>query len=76
MTVYDGFKARGALPIVGPAVAVSERYPPAADATYPGNTTFHTVNDTPANVSNRRLWLKAAKLTLAVALDLANEPPQ
>jgi hypothetical protein len=53
-----------------PAVALVQRYGE-NDATFPGNTTFHTVNDTPANVSNRRLWLKAAKLTLAAALDLA-----
>jgi hypothetical protein len=53
-----------------PAVALVQRYGE-NDATFPGNTTFHTVNDTPVNVSNRRLWLKAAKLTLAAALDLA-----
>jgi hypothetical protein len=53
-----------------PAVALVQRYGE-NDATFPGNYTFHTVNDTPANVSNRRLWLKAAKLTLAAALDLA-----
>ncbi|HEX9494783.1 MAG TPA: M28 family metallopeptidase [Candidatus Limnocylindria bacterium] len=53
-----------------PAVALVQRYGE-SDATFPGNYTFHTVNDTPANVSNRRLWLKAAKLTLAAALDLA-----
>ena len=53
-----------------PAVALVERYGE-PDATFPGNFTFHTVNDTPANVSNRRLWLKAAKLTLAAALELA-----
>jgi len=53
-----------------PAVALVQRYGE-NDATFPGNDTFHTVNDTPANVSNRRLWLKAAKLTLAAALDLA-----
>lgn len=53
-----------------PAVALVQRYGE-NDATFPGNSTFHTVNDTPANVSNRRLWLKAAKLTLAAALDLA-----
>jgi len=53
-----------------PAVALVQRYGE-NDATLPGNYTFHTVNDTPANVSNRRLWLKAAKLTLAAALDLA-----
>ena len=56
-----------------PAVALVQRYGE-NDATFPGNTTFHTVNDTPANVSNRRLWLKAAKLTLAAALDLAAAP--
>ncbi|HEV2011518.1 MAG TPA: M20/M25/M40 family metallo-hydrolase [Candidatus Limnocylindria bacterium] len=53
-----------------PAVALVQRYGE-NDATFPGNYTFHTVSDTPANVSNRRLWLKAAKLTLAAALDLA-----
>ena len=53
-----------------PAVALVQRYGE-NDATFPGNYTFHTVNDTPANVSNSRLWLKAAKLTLAAALDLA-----
>ena len=53
-----------------PAVALVQRYGE-NDATFPGNSTFHTVNDTPASVSNRRLWLKAAKLTLAAALDLA-----
>ena len=53
-----------------PAVALVQRYGE-NDATFPGNDTFHTVSDTPANVSNRRLWLKAAKLTLAAALDLA-----
>lgn len=53
-----------------PAVALVQRYGE-NDATFPGNYTFHTASDTPANVSNRRLWLKAAKLTLAAALDLA-----
>lgn len=53
-----------------PAVALVQRYGE-NDATFPGNDTFHTVNDTLANVSNRRLWLKAAKLALAAALDLA-----
>ena len=53
-----------------PSIALVQRYGE-NDATFPGNYTFHTVNDTPANVSNRRLWLKAAKLTLAAALDLA-----
>jgi peptidase M28-like protein len=53
-----------------PAIALVQRYGE-NDATFPGNSTFHTVNDTPANVSNRRLWLKAAKLALAAALDLA-----
>ena len=53
-----------------PSVALVQRYGD-NDATFPGNYTFHTVNDTPANVSNHRLWLKAAKLTLATALELA-----
>ena len=53
-----------------PSVAIVQRYGE-NDATFPGNYTFHTVNDTPANVSNPRLWLKAAKLTLATALELA-----
>jgi len=53
-----------------PAVALVQRYGE-NDATFPGNYTFHTTSDTPANVSNRRLWLKAAKLTLATALELA-----
>ena len=53
-----------------PSVAIVQRYGE-NDATFPGNYTFHTVNDTPANVSNPRLWLKAARLTLATALELA-----
>lgn len=53
-----------------PSVTLAERYGP-ADATYPGNTFFHTVNDTPDKVTNPGLWLKAAKLTLATALELA-----
>jgi hypothetical protein len=53
-----------------PAVALVQRYGE-NDATFPGNYTFHTVNDTPDKVSNKRLWLKAAKLTLATALELA-----
>ena len=53
-----------------PAVALVQRYGE-NDATFPGNYTFHTVNDTPDNVTNKRLWLKAAKLTLATALELA-----
>lgn len=53
-----------------PAVALVERYGD-PDATFPGNSSYHTVNDTPERVSNRRLWLKAAKLTLATALELA-----
>ena len=56
-----------------PAVALVQRYGE-NDATFQGNTTFHTVSDTPANVTNRRLWLKAAKLTFAAALDLATAP--
>jgi len=58
-----------------PSIAFVQRYGE-NDATFPGNYTFHTVNDTPDKITNKRLWLKAAKLTLAVALDLANEPPQ
>ena len=53
-----------------PAVALVQRYGE-NDATFPGNYTFHTVNDTPDKVTNKRLWLKAAKLTLATALELA-----
>jgi hypothetical protein len=53
-----------------PAIALVERYGE-NDATYPGNYTFHTVNDTPDKITNKRLWLKAAKLTLATALELA-----
>ena len=53
-----------------PSVALVQRYGE-IDATFPGNFTFHTVNDTPDKITNTRLWLKAAKLTLATALDLA-----
>ncbi len=53
-----------------PAIAIVQRYGE-NDATFPGNYTFHTVNDTPDKVTNKRLWLKAAKLTLATALELA-----
>jgi hypothetical protein len=53
-----------------PAIALVQRYGE-NDATFPGNYTFHTVNDTPDKVTNKRLWLKAAKLTLATALELA-----
>jgi hypothetical protein len=53
-----------------PAIALVQRYGE-NDATFPGNYTFHTVNDTPDRVTNKRLWLKAAKLTLATALELA-----
>jgi hypothetical protein len=53
-----------------PSVALVQRYGE-TDATFPGNFTFHTVNDTPDKITNKRLWLKAAKLTLATALDLA-----
>lgn len=52
-----------------PAITVAEGYLD-PDATYPGNPYFHTINDTPDKV-NRRLWLKAAKLCLAVTLELA-----
>jgi hypothetical protein len=54
-----------------PSVTLAERYGP-PDATYPGNNFFHTVNDTPDKVTNAGLWLKAAKLTLATALELAH----
>jgi hypothetical protein len=53
-----------------PAITLAQRYGE-ADATFPGNTTFHTVNDTPDKITNRSLWLKAAKLTLAVVVELA-----
>jgi hypothetical protein len=53
-----------------PSVALVQRYGE-IDSTFPGNFTFHTVNDTPDKITNSRLWLKAAKLTLATALDLA-----
>jgi peptidase M28-like protein len=53
-----------------PAVALVQRYGE-NDATFPGNYSFHTVNDTPDKITNKRLWLKAAKLTLATALELA-----
>jgi len=55
-----------------PSIALCQRYGE-NDATFPGNSTFHTVNDTPDKITNKRLWLKAAKLTLAVALELALE---
>src|SRR5688572_2395520 len=53
-----------------PSVALVQRYGE-IDSTFPGNFTFHTVNDTPDKVTNKRLWLKATKLTLATALELA-----
>lgn len=53
-----------------PSVALCQRYGE-NDATFPGNTSFHTVTDTPDKITNRRLWLKATKLTLATALELA-----
>jgi peptidase M28-like protein len=52
-----------------PAITVAEGYLD-PDATYPGNSFFHTVNDTPDKV-NKRLWLKASKLCLAVTMELA-----
>ncbi len=55
-----------------PSIALAQRYGE-PDATFPGNDSFHTVNDTPDKITNRRLWLKAAKLTLATALELADE---
>jgi hypothetical protein len=53
-----------------PSIALCQRYGE-NDATFPGNYTFHTVGDTPDKITNKRLWLKAAKLTLATALELA-----
>ncbi|HEV8656529.1 MAG TPA: M28 family peptidase [Candidatus Limnocylindria bacterium] len=53
-----------------PSVALVQRYGE-IDSTFPGNFSFHTVNDTPDKITNKRLWLKAAKLTLATALELA-----
>jgi hypothetical protein len=53
-----------------PSISLCQRYGE-NDATFPGNYTFHTVNDTSDKITNPRLWLKAAKLTLAVALELA-----
>ena len=58
-----------------PSIALCQRYGE-NDATFPGNSTFHTVNDTPDKITNRALWLKAAKLTLATALELADESAQ
>jgi len=55
-----------------PSIALTQRYG-GNDATFPGNTTFHTRNDIEANITNKRLWLKAAKLTLALTLELAAE---
>jgi len=53
-----------------PSIALCQRYGE-NDATFPGNYTFHTIADTPDKITNKRLWLKAAKLTLATALELA-----
>ena len=58
-----------------PSVALCQRYGE-NDATFPGNYTFHTVNDTADKITNKRLWLKAARLTLAVALELADGSAQ
>lgn len=58
-----------------PSIAICQRYGE-SDATFPGNNTFHTVNDTPDKITNRGLWLKAAKLALATALELTDEPAQ
>ncbi len=58
-----------------PSIAICQRYGE-NDATFPGNYTFHTVNDTPDKITNKGLWLKAAKLTLAAALELTDEPAQ
>jgi hypothetical protein len=56
-----------------PSISLCQRYGE-SDATFPGNPTFHTVNDTPDRITNPRLWLKAAKLTLAVALEMVASP--
>ena len=56
-----------------PSIALCQRYGE-NDATFPGNYTFHTIGDTPDKITNKRLWLKAAKLTLATTLELAWEP--
>ena len=56
-----------------PSIALCQRYGE-NDATFPGNYTFHTVGDTLDKITNKRLWLKAAKLTLATALELADDP--
>ncbi|HEU5287386.1 MAG TPA: M28 family peptidase [Candidatus Limnocylindria bacterium] len=55
-----------------PSIALCQRYGE-NDATFPGNYTFHTVTDTPDKITNKRLWLKATRLTLATALELASE---
>ncbi len=54
-----------------PSVTLTERYGALRDPLYPGNSFFHTVNDTPGKVTNRSLWRRAARLTLAAALELA-----
>lgn len=53
-----------------PAVTFAERYGP-PDAYYPGSPTMDYATDTIDKLDNPRLWLKAAKLTLAVSLELA-----
>lgn len=53
-----------------PAVTLAERYGP-PDATYPGSGTMDYATDIIDKIDNTRLWTKAAKLTLAVALQLA-----
>ena len=58
-----------------PSIALCQRYGE-NDATFPGNYTFHTMTDTPDKITNKRLWLKATKLTLATTLELAAEPAQ
>jgi len=57
-----------------PALMLTERYGD-PDASYPGNPARRTVNDTPDRVTNKSLWLKAAKLGLATALELAGSAP-
>lgn len=52
-----------------PSVALCQRYG-GPDEAFPGNTTFHTVDDTPERITNPRLWVKASRLVLATALTL------
>ncbi|MBU6423425.1 MAG: M20/M25/M40 family metallo-hydrolase, partial [Chloroflexi bacterium] len=53
-----------------PAVTLAERYGP-PDAYYPGSGFMDYATDTIDKIDNPRLWTKAARLTLAVALEIA-----